>query len=546
MAHTLSSDEYLEVARAHYKKSRYEQAAQNFTRAIELAVIPRLEALEGRSKSFDKLERFVAACKDGRDMIKLDERDIRGYLRTGTELEKLSKPDKAVGIYALGMKKVPVYNKDFMILQARHDRLIRQLSPAHAIDPFVILPVELVDMVFDYMSFKDMVSCLRVCKFWKKFLINSTKRWIHLDFSEASRKCQVSSRFVRSALFRSQNQVQSLVVNRFGSYDVLRTMATLCKGLTEITLLSGGATSNSIIEFAQIAMNLKKLIVHVDISLDTVTQVLRRRPTLVHAEFRSIISARLGAANWSETYPQLNTLLLHWGPGHVIPPPTGIEDVFLLVPLTHLVLKHVHFTTFPRLPPSLEQLVFHPLQLMSLKDPENVLASHLPTLTSLSIANCMDLEPRFFSDLLDYYVPESQETPIPVPSSSLLQALSIKDSLTSSTFFGSEGLLASPRITSPVLHTLDLSTQSCTDDDVEMLVAQLAGLETINLSQTKITGAGVKILVDQLPKLRELNLDDCDRISSQDAANYARKRGIRVSHKMRPTVRVGGRRVRYG
>lgn len=52
-----------------------------------------------------------------------------------------------------------------------HDRLTRQLSPAHAIDPLTVLPVELVEMVMEHLSFRTMVRCLRVSKGWKVCLL---------------------------------------------------------------------------------------------------------------------------------------------------------------------------------------------------------------------------------------------------------------------------------------------------------------------------------------------------------------------------------------
>ncbi|ORX93200.1 hypothetical protein BCR34DRAFT_608623 [Clohesyomyces aquaticus] len=582
MANTLSPDEYFEVARGHYKQTRYAQAAEGFTKAIDLAVIPRIEALEGRARCYDKLERFVEACKDGRDMIRLNERDIRGYLLTGSELEKLEKPEKAAEIYKRGMAKIPISDPGFTTIRSRHDRIIRQLSPAHAVDPFAILPAELIDMVFEYIPFKTMVACLRVSRSWKQNLIRSTRRWVHLDFSEASRGTHVSRACVRNALSRSQNQVQTLVVSRFSHYDVLRTIATVCKGLTEATLLYGGVAGHSIVEFAQIAMNLKKLIISVSVSLDTVTQVLRHRPTLEHAEFRSICSAHL-VATWSETCPNLSTLVLigsnsaetpaaalnvpglmsqtpalrylklfHWwgyGPG------SRTTD-FSETSLTHLTLKEVHVSSFPLLPKTLQQFVFRPHNQLSLQPHRgvvsNALKSWVPNLTSLEISHCTNMDEKFLPNLLDRIpAPWDLKTPVPDFGSAPLESLTINNTLTDNNnpflIPGPKGLLATPRIVNSKLRSLNLSKQFCNDDDIEELVKRLKGLETVNLSQTRITGAAVKMLVDGLPKLRHLIIDDCERISSQDAAVYARKREIAVSQKMIPAIKSNGkgRKVRY-
>jgi F-box/TPR repeat protein Pof3 len=43
------------------------------------------------------------------------------------------------------------------LLQGMLDKLIRQLSPPKSVDPFSVLPIELVEMIISYLTFRNMV-----------------------------------------------------------------------------------------------------------------------------------------------------------------------------------------------------------------------------------------------------------------------------------------------------------------------------------------------------------------------------------------------------
>jgi F-box/TPR repeat protein Pof3 len=115
MEHTMSPAEYEQVGKRYYKQKQYENAVKAFTNGIEASVRPTISLFDYRAASYDKLEDFNSALKDGREMIRLDQKDIKGYLRVGSVLQKAGKLDKAIGIYKYGMKNVPVNNRDFKV-----------------------------------------------------------------------------------------------------------------------------------------------------------------------------------------------------------------------------------------------------------------------------------------------------------------------------------------------------------------------------------------------------------------------------------------------
>lgn len=115
MARTMSSDEYQELGKRYYKHKQYEKAVEAFSAGIEAAVNPSISLLDYRAASYDKLKVFNSALKDGREMIKYDKKNIKGYLRVGSVLQKVNQLDKAISIYKYGMKNVPIDNKDFKV-----------------------------------------------------------------------------------------------------------------------------------------------------------------------------------------------------------------------------------------------------------------------------------------------------------------------------------------------------------------------------------------------------------------------------------------------
>jgi F-box/TPR repeat protein Pof3 len=115
MTRTLSSEEYQELGRRYYRHNQYEKAVEAFTNGIEAANNPTPSLFDHRAASYDKLADFNSALKDGREMIKLNKKDIKGYLRTGSVLQKMHKLDTAIGIYKYGMKHVPVDDKDWKV-----------------------------------------------------------------------------------------------------------------------------------------------------------------------------------------------------------------------------------------------------------------------------------------------------------------------------------------------------------------------------------------------------------------------------------------------
>lgn len=152
-----SADELCELGKQYYGAKQYDKALDTFTQAIDARSPPDVSLYDYRAATWEKLEKLEEALRDARQMIRLQKAEVRGYLRAGKILQKLHKPEVALGIYQYGIRNVPASNGNYDLLQKMHDKLTRQLAPPKSVDPFVVMPVELIEMILSYLSFYDMV-----------------------------------------------------------------------------------------------------------------------------------------------------------------------------------------------------------------------------------------------------------------------------------------------------------------------------------------------------------------------------------------------------
>ncbi|CAN9094446.1 unnamed protein product [Alternaria alternata] len=574
MARTMLPEEYQEIGRSYYKLKQYEKALETFSKGIESC--PTAELYDHRAATYDKLGNFNAAVKDGREMIRLNKKDVKGYLRTASVLEKMEKPETALGIYKYGMKNVPVSDKNF--------KQTRKLSPASAIDPLTVLPAELAEMVLEYCSFRHMVNCMRVSKGWRDYLSKLPKLWMHLDLSGARRP--VPRSFINIAFKRSEFRMTRVTVHRFEHLDVIKNLAKAAKDLSEMELISLPHTMPAmLLDIVKGAPNLKTLIIHPEIRGVSAVEIMHARPALEHLVLNSTrgvasSSSGLGSAtNWAISFGNLRTLSIHWshqimathfGLTELLSRTPCLENLSLsnmegfqfgqgwprevtqLPPLKSLVLKRVDLQGFPLLPPTLQRLVLDnngSHGSLNLTDFGSLKRCCVPELTDLTISGFDGLNANANGiEILLECCMQNGETHKCL-SEKALHSLSLHGLLDDNsrlfTPLSQNSILGqSPRILTPALESLDISTMQCDDDEIEALLTYKTGLKTIDLSHTNITGASIKMLADRLPTLQSIKANNCTKINGRDAIHYAERKGISVSCQM--LEQKGGRRIRYG
>lgn len=105
MPHQRPTVELQEHGQVLYRRKDYAKALELFNQAISQETNPSPTLLDNRAATFEKLDDLKSALKDARTTIKLHERDVTGYLRAGKLLQKMEKPEIALGIYNHGIKK---------------------------------------------------------------------------------------------------------------------------------------------------------------------------------------------------------------------------------------------------------------------------------------------------------------------------------------------------------------------------------------------------------------------------------------------------------
>lgn len=335
--------------------------------------------------------------------------------------------------------------------------------------------------------------------------------------------------------------------------------------------------SDTIIEAAQCARSLEKLVLKSFTTADTLTQVLRHRPTLQHIEVNLIVPSSSRLTSWKGPFPNLRYLRLY-NQSEKVPPPSNLNvdqllteapalehlefwnidsSLDLLVPdFSHTILKELHlrdynFVEWPSLPSTLTHLTIAPKRVRTLplhggqnqsvtnlQSWQNAQNTELPNLVHLSLRSLADITPAFISELLS-----TKESSASTIRTFELRGSSMAPSDTYRLFHPEGGILYHPRLVSPSLRHLSLDI--CTDQDIEDLIqSPVDGLHTAYFYSAKLTGAGVKMLVDKYEHtLKRIDLIGCHYVTSRDVVDYALGKGIAMRW---VDGEASGRKVRYG
>jgi len=139
-----------------YKQSKYEEALESLNAAEEAKNGGAdLEILDIRAGTHSKMNNFDAALVDARRMLVLDKTYVPGYLRTGRILESMQKSELALKIYERGIRYANQSHTRYSSLKKHHADLKQNLAPPDGVNLFSILPVELLEMVFQYLPFEQ-------------------------------------------------------------------------------------------------------------------------------------------------------------------------------------------------------------------------------------------------------------------------------------------------------------------------------------------------------------------------------------------------------
>ena len=494
---------------------------------------PPIAVLDNRAATYAKLHRLKAALRDGKQMIEQEKCNCIGYLRTGKILQLMDNSSTALNIYQLGLRRVPPSEPNIKLLQGLRDKLAKQCAPPKAVDPLQTLPIEIVEYIISYMEFKQTVNMLRVSKSWQALLSSMPKVWTNLDFSTTKRNATLTA--ARQYVKNARGTCSAVRFSQFSQYqqNILSYVASRCKGLREVKLLSG-FVGISFLKAAPCAVNLKTLIIssQCEITADAVTQLLDQCMNLERAEFHQVKAH--GSDICTNVLAKLHTLVLNVVtrerdlPGldkllanvenvrsltlrnwDLKSNPLGFVDFSIVRNLEYLDLSHVRSISRVCLPTSVCSLNMTGCIL-----PYTQQAPVLPNLLSLSIGSSISISMLMLRDILATNEVKLRTLDIcaaPFTPGDITALISV-------------GYLAG-------IEELKIRN-TFHDDEVAILLAHnLPNLRFLDLGRTRVTGVGVKALITELKgKLEWLGLDECMH-TSIDAVKLARSMGVKVSYR---------------
>ncbi|KAK9376026.1 uncharacterized protein V1513DRAFT_457397 [Lipomyces chichibuensis] len=161
-------------------------------------------------------------------MVKKDRKNAKGYLRAGKVHQLMGNDLKARQFYEIGLKNVDKNDKLQSVMKQMHETVSRRLSRREKprsgetlLDPndseprnrqsfdLMQLPVEIIEIIFRYIPFNELVRLQNVSKSWRMFMLNNPIVWSVLDFRQCNKK-SIRCSTLRKCLHRAQGSVREL------------------------------------------------------------------------------------------------------------------------------------------------------------------------------------------------------------------------------------------------------------------------------------------------------------------------------------------------
>ncbi|KAJ5565333.1 hypothetical protein N7513_001575 [Penicillium frequentans] len=316
-----------------YQKGDFKAAAEAFGEALNQKDADTIGILDNRAATYCKIEDFDKARRDSRHMIKKANQDERGYLRCAKVLLLEGKPEKAMEIYAYGLKTLASKHPRRELLKQLHDKLQDRML-LNRRDPFTVLPFEMAMMVVQHFSFKQIVGILRVCKGWERFFGSISHLWMNIDFSAA--RGSLSFPAVRSCIRRSKGLLTRANIKNLPPSQTPRTLEFLsrCPHIEHLQLWVTHDHKDFFSKFKG-SKKLKSLVLSADMTIphDYFGRLLIELPKLEEISLwnsRNSSAGFLSSGSWPTPLPNLKSITL----STLQQPPTA--PLTQIIPALHL------------------------------------------------------------------------------------------------------------------------------------------------------------------------------------------------------------------
>ncbi|KAJ9605749.1 hypothetical protein H2200_009598 [Cladophialophora chaetospira] len=498
----------------------------------------RASLLDARCLLRIRMRDWEAALTDAKSMIHVHRADVRGYLRCAQIERERKNLDTAVEHVRHGLTLSCVRGSQRELLTKEMAKLTNEIDAqilfSKPQDPLTTLPLEIVELIFQYLSYRQLIQMLRISKSYRMVMCSIRPIVDTLQFPEAEK---VTPRMLQAGL---------------GRWKIRKVIRTARLTDASLTLLKSTITSWQILETLEVfgvqaglsldwtlplpANKLRSVFfdrdTHVPVAF-ICNSLLRHCPELEAAHFRSVVGDPWGLTLASES---LQDLQLYFSEERPIQAP-----IDLLSGLPRLEKLNCTWLVFPAGSSVLD------LRRTRLKD-LNLNSCYLPNIhlpaciSHLTIVQCIwlnvghqgsaagsfpaldSLERLCFAS--DTYPEFLLQAAAKTKTAKLRKVLLQEDSLEG------ESRLAELLETDWFKGVEVLEAWDCMFDDShsQLFVSALPNIKELTIRESyEFTDAFIKSLI-QAPgtKLKNISIRSCGRVPEK-IVSWARGRGVKVT-----------------
>ncbi|KAI1620415.1 hypothetical protein EDD37DRAFT_179075 [Exophiala viscosa] len=525
----------------------------------------RVTILDTRVALYLRMNEVDLAIKDAKAMIRQDRTDGRGYIRCGQTERARGHFSAAVNFYRHGLKHVQWSSQYVQSITKEMDAVQEQIRIAtmssKPVDPMEALPLETAQHILSFISYKQHVRLLRVCRAWNRLLRSLRPLTDTLAFPDASK--DITPKMLLAALRRLKvpiavyatrlnDAARSILANRLQAWQNFQALSTL---EVQSKLIPPLALPLSKYNLKSLKFGPSTFVEPKDLS-----EILKQCPGLETAHFTVVRAFSIGTSQ-----PPLDVCLqsqvlqhLHLdAPGEHLdvttffarlpglrslsvsgvhgrhPPHSGVQHVLDLRYMVGLETLRLIQCAIPKLylPPSLKDLDVSGSYFFSEDHLTESNPTTLPNLERLTIWRSHAPPPiSIFSKGRGIHLEKLSELTMLIDQ----QSESIFATLMES------GWLAGVR-------RLHLAGSAVVNRYAEQLPQCLRSIEDLCLEETSIDGTFLADLLNALEllhnnKLKKITLKDCYQVS-RDVVPWGKARGVEINL-VRTRYDFSGRQIR--
>jgi tetratricopeptide (TPR) repeat protein len=178
-----------------FKASQYKEALDYFTQAVLLEPT-NINLLDSRVVTYEKLHQWDLAIQDAKTMVKLSPTSSKGYLRYGKLLSSHhQRHSSAAKVYQRGCDMVDPNDTRYALLASLKQDMEAHIAKAkQRRDPLLIMPIDVLDLIFSYLPFHRRVACMLVNRTWRHYLVTWRGMWRNMDLVTGALRHNIVSR----------------------------------------------------------------------------------------------------------------------------------------------------------------------------------------------------------------------------------------------------------------------------------------------------------------------------------------------------------------